>query len=142
MLGNIFRQAQLVEVATILSTLLKSGVPVHESLQITAQSVSNIVYKEAVARIVSPVLKGNTVSAFLDKRLFPPLFIQMVQVGEKSARMEQNLDFLAAFYQKEVQYRIKNILTLLEPFLLIIVGIAVLLLALAVLGPIYQIAGS
>lgn len=140
--GNIFRQIQLAEVAAVLSTLLKSGVPAHESLQITAQSVRNPVYQKAIARIIPGVLKGSTISAFLDRRLFPPLFMQMMEVGEQSARIEQNLDYLADFYQKDVANRMKNILTLIEPVLLIIVGIAVLLLALAILGPIYQIAGN
>ena len=141
-LGNILRQAHLVETATVLSTLLKSGVPVHESLEVTAQSLGNSVYRKAVEKMIPPVLKGNPLSAFLDRRLFPPLFVQMVEVGEKSARIEQNLDFIASFYQKEVEQSLKNILTLLEPVLLIIVGAAVLLLALAIFGPLYQVAGS
>ncbi len=141
-LGNIFRQVQLAEIAAILSALLKSGVPVHESLQITAHSVRNPVYQKALARVIPAVLKGSTISAFLDRRLFPPLFMQMMEVGEQSARIEQNLDYLADFYQKDIANRMKNILTLIEPVLLIIVGVAVLLLALAILGPMYQIAGS
>lgn len=141
-LGNIFRQVSLSETAVTLSTLLKSGVPVHESLKIAGTSLRNGVYGQALLRVVPPVLKGNPISVFLDRKLFPPLFVQMMEVGEKSAHIEQNLDYLAEFYRKEVERSLKNILTLLEPILLIIVGIAVLLLALAVLGPIYQLAGG
>lgn len=141
-MGKIFTQVQLVELSTVFSTLLKSGVPVHESLQITAESIRNSVYQKELARIIPAVLKGNPVSMFLDRKLFPPLFMQLLEVGEKSARIEQNLDFLANFYRKEVEHSMSNILTLLEPILLIIVGVAVLFLALAVIGPIYQIAGS
>ncbi len=141
-LGSIFRQVSLSETAVTLSTLLKSGVPVHESLKIAADSLRSDVYRQALLKVVPPVLKGNPISVFLDRKLFPPLFVQMMEVGEKSAHIEQNLDFLAEFYRKETERSLKNILTLLEPILLIIVGIAVLLLALALLGPIYQIAGG
>jgi len=141
-MGQIFIEVQLIEISTIFSTLLRSGVSVHESLQITTESIRNTVYQRALARIIPPVLKGNPISMFLDRKLFPPLFMQMLEVGEKSARIEQNLDFLADFYRKEVENTMKNLLTIIEPALLIIVGIAVLFLALAVIGPIYQIAGS
>ena len=66
----------------------------------------------------------------------------MVEVGEKSASIEKNLDFLATFYQKEVENTVKNLFTLIEPVLLVIVGIVVLFLALAIIGPIYQSAGQ
>lgn len=141
-LGGIFRRVYLAQSAKILGTLLKSGVPIHESLMILAESMDNATFRDAILRIVPEVLKGNPISPFLNSRIFPPLYIQMVEVGEKSASMEKNLDFLAAFYQKEVDQSMKNILSLLEPVLLIIVGAAVLLLALAILGPIYQTVGG
>ena len=140
-LGGIFRRVYLAQSAKILGTLLKSGVPIHESLAILADSMENATFRDAIRRIVPEVLKGNPISPFLQKKLFPPLYVQMIEVGEKSASMEKNLDFLAAFYQKEVDHSMKNILSLLEPVLLIIVGVAVLLLALAILGPIYQTIG-
>lgn len=141
-LGGIFRRVYLAQSAKILGTLLKSGVPIHESLAILAESMENATFRDAIRRIVPEVLRGNPISPFLTSRVFPPLYVQMVEVGEKSASMEKNLDFLAAFYQKEVDQNMKNILSLLEPVLLIIVGIAVLLLALAILGPIYQTIGD
>lgn len=141
-LGKVFRQVYLVETTKMLSTLLKSGVPVHESLAITADSVSNAVFRRALRRIIPEVLRGNPISPFLDRRLFTPLFVQMMEVGEKSARVEQNLTYLSSFFQREVESTVKNLLTLLEPALLILVGVAVLLLALAIIGPLYQVAGG
>jgi len=95
--GKVFRQVYLVETSKTLSTLLKSGVPVHESLSITAESLGNTEFRRAIRQVIPYVLKGNPISPFFNKRLFPPLFIQMMEVGEKSARIEQNLDFLASF---------------------------------------------
>ncbi len=140
--GNIVRRVYLARSAKVLATLLKSGVPIHESLAITAGSLGNDAFQDAIRRVIPEVLKGNTVSAFLDRKLFPPLYIQMLEVGEKSASIERNLDFLASFYQKEVENSVKNLFTLIEPVLLVIVGIVVLFLALAVIGPIYQSAGQ
>lgn len=140
--GSIVRRVYLARSAKILATLLKSGVPIHESLAIMAGSLGNDAFQGAVNRVIPEVLKGNTISAFLDRKLFPPLYIQMLEVGEKSASIERNLDFLATFYQKEVENNVKNLFTLIEPVLLVIVGIVVLFLALAVIGPIYQSAGQ
>ncbi|MEK7487772.1 MAG: type II secretion system F family protein [Patescibacteria group bacterium] len=140
--GSLIRRVYLARSAKILATLLKSGISIHESLAITAGSLSNDAFQSAVRRIIPEVLKGNTISAFLDRKLFPPLYVQMVEVGEKSASIEKNLDFLATFYQKEVENTVKNLFTLIEPVLLVIVGIVVLFLALAIIGPIYQSAGQ
>ncbi len=140
--GSIVRRVYLARSAKVLATLLKSGVPIHESLAITAGSLGNDAFRGAIRRVIPEVLKGNTISAFLDRKLFPPLYIQMLEVGEKSASIERNLDFLATFYQKEVENNVKNLFTLIEPVLLVIVGIVVLFLALAVIGPIYQSAGQ
>ncbi|MCR4322789.1 MAG: type II secretion system F family protein [Candidatus Azambacteria bacterium] len=140
--GGLVRRVYLARSAKVFATLLKSGVPIHESLAITAGSLGNDAFQAAIRRVIPGVLKGGTVSAFLDRKLFPPLFIQMLEVGEKSASIEKNLDFLASFYQKEVESSVKNLFTLIEPILLVIVGIVVLFLALAVIGPIYQSAGQ
>lgn len=140
--GSIVRRVYLARSAKVLATLLKSGVPIHESLAITAGSLGNDAFQGAIKRVIPEVLKGNTMSAFLDRKLFPPLYIQMLEVGEKSASIERNLDFLATFYQKEVESTVKNLFTLIEPVLLVIAGIVVLFLALAIIGPIYQSAGQ
>lgn len=140
--GSLVRRVYLARSAKVLATLLKSGVPIHESLAITAGSLRNDAFQSAIRRIIPEVLKGNTISAFLDRKLFPPLYVQMVEVGEKSASIEKNFDFLASFYQKEVETTVKNLFTLIEPVLLVIVGIVVLFLALAIIGPIYQSAGQ
>jgi len=140
--GSIVRRVYLARSAKVLATLLKSGVPIHESLTIAAGSLRNDAFQGAIKRVIPEVLKGNTISAFLDRKLFPPLYIQMLEVGEKSASIERNLDFLASFYQKEVENNVKNLFTLIEPILLVIVGIVVLFLALAIIGPIYQSAGQ
>lgn len=140
--GGIVRRVYLARSAKVLATLLKSGVPIHESLAIMAGSLGNDAFQSAIRRVIPEVLKGNTISSFLDRNLFPPLYIQMLEVGEKSASIERNLDFLASFYQKEVENSVKNLFTLIEPILLVIVGIVVLFLALAIIGPIYQSAGQ
>ncbi len=141
-LGGILQRAYLVQFSKMLATLLKSGISMHESLSIASSGLDNAVFKKATAALVPHVLAGQPLSPFLDRSLFPPLYIQMMEVGEKSARIEQNLDYLAEFYRKEMEYRVKNILTSLEPFLLLIVGAVVLFLALALFMPLYQTIGT
>ncbi len=141
-LGGIFRRAYLVQFSTMLATLLKSGIPLHESLAITSASLDNSVFRKAAAFPIPFILKGQLLSPFLEKSLFPSMYIQLIEVGERSARMEQNLDYLAEFYRKEMEYKMKNILVSLEPILLLLVGGVVLFLAIALFLPLYQTVGT
>ncbi|OGD31495.1 hypothetical protein A3C91_01255 [Candidatus Azambacteria bacterium RIFCSPHIGHO2_02_FULL_52_12] len=141
-IGGILQRAYLVQFSKMLATLLKSGIPMHESLAIVGNGLDNAVFKKSALALVPHILAGQPLSPFLDRSLFPPLYIQMMEVGEKSARIEQNLDYLAEFYRKEMEYRLKNILTSLEPLLLILVGAVVLFLALALFMPLYQTIGT
>lgn len=141
-LGGIFRRAYLVQFSKMLSTLLKSGLPIHESLTIAGNGLDNVMFRNAVLKLVPTVLQGQPISPFLDRSLFPVLYIQMIEVGEKSAHVEQNLDYLADFYRKEMEYKMKNILTSLEPLLVLFIGAIVLFLALALFMPLYQTIGT
>ncbi len=140
--GALFLKVNLVRFSRIFATLLKSGIPVHESLAMAGASVRNGRVRSAIEMMVPYVLKGQGLSGLLDRRIFPPMYVQMMEVGEKSASIEKHLEYCADFYQKEVERTLKNLVTLLEPALLVIIGIAVLFLALAVLGPIYQAVGG
>lgn len=141
-LGAIFSKINLSRFAKVFSTLLRSSVPVNRSLEISAGSLGNIVFKKALLNIIPYVNRGDPVSVYLDRKLFPALFVEMIEIGEKTGKIEQNLDYLSDFYKKEIKQSIGSIITLLEPALVLIIGVVILFFALAVFAPLYQTISS
>jgi len=128
-----------------LAILLKSGIPIIEALNITANSIGNIRYKEIFIKIAEEdVARGISLgSAFRHhEKFFPRLISNMVGIGEKAGSLDLILDTLSVFYDEEVDATLKNMVTLLEPILLLIMGLIVAFIALSVILPIYQMLGS
>lgn len=128
-----------------LAILLKSGIPILEALDITANSIGNIRYKEIFIKIAEEeVARGISLgSAFRHhEKLFPHLVSNMIGIGEKAGSLDVILETLSGFYDEEVDTALKTLVTLLEPILLIIMGVIVAFIALSVILPIYQIVGS
>ncbi len=131
----------------ILGTLLKSGIPVVEALNITANTLGNEVYSKRLIFVSEKVEKGISISQALKKESkhkggFPQLISQMIGVGEKTGKLDETLIYLAEFYEKEVDNTTKNLSDILEPILLIIIGLVVAIVAIAIITPIYTISGS
>lgn len=134
-------------IATLSRTigiLLGSGIPLATALEISVNSTPNTVYKKAIIDIQKKVSGGkNLASAMMDhKRLFPPTYVKMIEIGEQSGALETNLLYLYDFYAEEVEDMSNNLTTLLEPILMIFVGAMIGVLALTIVGPIYQLTGS
>jgi len=128
-----------------LAILLKSGIPIIKALNITANSIGNIRYKEIFIKIAEEdVARGISLgSAFRHhEKFFPRLISNMVGIGEKAGSLDLILDTLSVFYDEEVDATLKNMVTLLEPILLLIMGLIVAFIALSVILPIYQMLGS
>jgi len=128
-----------------LHILLKSGLTINRSLEITSNVVKNNVYKKGLLRMIKDVEKGERMSASMQKikqskkhSIFPLLMIKMINVGESSGNLKESLDYLGSYYEKEVNDITKNLTVIIEPLLLVIVAIAVLFLALAVIMPISE----
>lgn len=139
--GRIAQQINLARFTITLSSLLKSAISIVEALDITAAVLNNLHYKQAILEAGKKVKTGQGLSESLEKypRLFPPLVTQMILVGEKSGTTEDLLNELAVYYTDEVDQTLKNISTIIEPVLMIFLGVAVAGLAVAVIMPMYSL---
>ncbi|TSC64432.1 MAG: type IV pilus assembly protein PilC, partial [Parcubacteria group bacterium Gr01-1014_106] len=142
--GYLIRQLNLARTERILGSLIRSGIPITEALDITSTAVSNARFQEALRDVRAQTQRGLAIATILAKypQLFPPLHSQMVAVGEETGKLHDVLLYLADFAEEEVAQLTKNLTTSLEPVLLILVGLVVGGVALAILAPIYQLTGS
>ena len=143
-INTIIKKINLARFARVLSSLLKSGIPIVQALEVASDSLSNIPYKELTAQAAIEVKLGKTIADSLGKneQLFPPLVVQMLQVGEESGTVEDILNQLAIHYEEEVDNILRNLSSIIEPLLLLVIGGVVGILAVALIAPIYNISGS
>jgi len=139
-IGNLSRQINLARFSRTMGTLLKSGMAIDQSLEITAQATENRVYRNITRRLIKEVKKGNTISSSLSNgKLFPKITVQMMRVGEGTGSLDITYFYLADYYETELDNSAKNMATILEPILLIVIGVVVGAMALAIITPIYKI---
>lgn len=140
-IGEIAKKINLARFARTVSSMLKSGTPILESLQIAADSLDNSQYKDALREAVSDVKMGKTLTSSLTKhpKLFSYLITQMIGVGEESGNVDTILDELAVHYESEVDDTMKNISSVIEPLMILVIGGVVGVLAVALLSPIYSL---
>lgn len=143
-LGQIISQSLLSRLSVNLSTLISSGLMITESLEILENIVGNEIYRKAISEIRESVKKGISISSIssLYPEIFPPLFNQMVLVGEKTGKLSTCLIQVGEFYQKESERSIENFIRILEPLLIVSLGILVGGLMATVLLPLYRIVGA
>jgi len=123
-----------------LGTLVGSGVSVLDSLKITADSVGNVIYKEDVLKASNEIRAGGSLSHSLSSsKLFPSVVSQMIRVGEQTGEIDNMLDSLANYYEEEVDTAIKSLSTLIEPLIIVFMGLAVGGILIAIMTPIYNI---
>lgn len=141
---EILKKINLERFTRILGTLLESGMPLDQSLRITVDATNNQVYKKAIAAFIPVVEKGSPLAEGLKNYpvLFPKLVTQMIAMGERTGNLEHTLNYLNEFYESEVDNTMKNLSTILEPALLIFIGLIVGGVAISILGPIYKITGN
>jgi type IV pilus assembly protein PilC len=141
--GGILKRIYMARFARNLSTLVTGGIPIIQALRIIAEVVNNAVYRDILLATAEQVTNGKSISESLMKyEEFPPLVTQMVRVGEQTAELDSILLKLANFYEKEVDSQISTLSSLLEPVIMVILGIGVGLLVAGVLLPIYNLASS
>jgi type IV pilus assembly protein PilC len=143
-IGNIAKEANAARTARTLSSLLSSGVDVLRSLSITRDVVQNYYYKEILADAYDRVEKGTALSeTFIERKdLYPVLVGEMIAVGEETGQIANMLLELAVFYENEVEHKTKDLSTIIEPVLMVVIGATVGFFALAMIAPIYSIADS
>jgi general secretion pathway protein F len=138
--GNLLRQLILSRFAKVLGLLLSSGVPVMRALEITAQVVVNRHYRSALTGVTAGLAEGGTLSGALRTTgLFPPLLVHMVAVGEKGGELEEMLGKAGSAFEREFESSVSGLMALLEPLLVLAMGLAVGLVVVAVLLPIFEL---
>ena len=143
--GTLVSYGNLARFARNFGTLIKSGVPISKSLEITANTLSNLKFKNDLVEISKSLTKGKNIGDSMKKGNYyeyPPLVSRMIAIGEKTGKLDETLIYLGNFYEDEVDDLSKNLSTVLEPILLIGIGLVVGFLALAIISPIYELTGS
>jgi type IV pilus assembly protein PilC len=130
----------LINFGRTMGVLLKAGIKIVEALDITADSLQNLVYRKKVREIAEGVKKGDPISKYLtaDEHLFPPIFSQMVVVGENTGKLDESILFLSDFYESELDEATRSLSSIVEPLLLLVMGGVVGFVALAIITPIYK----
>lgn len=138
--GILIKQSTLVEVTRTLSMLIEGGVPILTSLEIAQDATGNILYKEAFLDASKKVEKGFPLSEPLTNNpLFPPILGQMVAVGEQTGKMGDALFKLSRYFETEADSVVRSLTTMIEPLIMVILGVGVGFLVMAVLLPIYSL---
>ncbi len=142
--GKLYKKIIMAHFARVMYSLLKSGVTIDQSLEYAEGVMTNIYYRRAMRSIIPLISKGETLSDSLQDYpgLFDSLFLRMLALGERTASFEESFNNISDSYEREVDNQTKNLMTALEPLLLIFVGLIVGFVAISILGPIYSISGS
>jgi len=142
-LGSLFMKMYMARFARTGTTLVASGVPLIQMLEITGAAVNNVHVENSVRKAVEKVKGGKALSDSLGgDPNFLPLVPNMIRIGEQSGSLEQMLGKVAEYYEKEVDNEIKSISTIIEPVLMVVLGIVAFIIVAAVLLPIYGLAGK
>lgn len=143
-LGDLLKKIYLSRFAENLSTLISGGVQIAPALETAGEAVGNEVYKVIIIEARDAVRRGDQINSVLRKypENFPPLFTQMTLIGEKTGTLEKTLMHLVSFYQKEVNRALENVLNLLVPFTIVILGVVVGGMVGSVILTLYNVVGT
>ncbi len=140
-LGPIVKKLNLARFTIVFSGLMRSGMPIVEALKVSSDTMTNIYYQQAIADASDKVKIGVDLVAALERypKLFTPMVTQMIAVGEESGTMEKVLAEVSNFYESAVDDTVKNLSSIIEPVLVIVIGAIVGVLAVGLILPIYNI---
>lgn len=142
-IGGIFKKIYMARFSRNLATLISGGIPIVKALESVADIIGNQVYHDLIMDVAQQVRNGKSIAmALVDRPEFPPIISQMTQIGETTGKLNEILDKLAGFYEKEVNAVLSTLTTLLEPVIMILLGLAVAVMVAGILLPIYNLAGA
>jgi len=137
--GNLFLKTSINRFTRILGTLIRSGVPIIQSLRVSAESIGNDVIADAVMESADRIKEGQSISAPLEESgVFPPMVTQMIMVGEESGELETMLLNVSQFYDQEVERAVERLTSVIEPVLMSVVALLVGTLVIAMYLPIFS----
>ncbi len=140
---NVVRISALVDSTRTLSILINSGVSILDGLSIVIETTDNAIYQAAFKDIYTQVEKGSSLGAAMTKeQIFPPLLVQMTTVGEQTGHLDETLLRVSTYFEMESALAIKALTTLIEPLILVVLGLGVGFLVISVITPIYNLTNS
>jgi len=138
--GMLVRKIAVARFCRTLATLTSSGVPILEGLEITAKTSGNAIIEDAIMAVRKAVEEGKTISGPLaDTKVFPPMVVQMINVGEQTGALDQMLTKIAEFYEEEVDTAVAGLMKLIEPLMIVILGGIIGTIVTAMYLPMYAI---
>jgi type IV pilus assembly protein PilC len=141
LIGSLILRSAVAQLTRTLGTLVSSGVPLIHAFEICAKLMSNLAIRDAIKLTIQFVQEGRTIAAGLQaKNIFPPMVIHMVNIGEMTGRLDELLTKVASIYDDEVDDAISNITGLLQPMIIVFVGIIIAFLLIAMYLPVFQLA--
>lgn len=143
-IGNLYQKLYLSRITDNLNTMLTSGVPIVRAIDITAEVVGSRAYQEVLVEVADGVKSGLALSAAFSKhnKEIPGILVQMIQVGEETGSLGTILKTLTDFYKREVDDAVDTLVGLIEPVMIVVLGLGVGILLVSVLMPIYNLAGG
>jgi type IV pilus assembly protein PilC len=142
--GAIIKKINLASFTLTLSSLLQSSIPIIDAVKTTADVQGNVTYRDTLLLVSEQLKKGETISKILQNysNIFPPMVTEMIMVGEETGQVEQMLKEMSDYYSNEVDQTMKNFSTIIEPVIILALGLATAGIAVAVIMPMYSLAQS
>ncbi len=141
--GPVIRKSVVARFTRTFGTLLSSGVPILDAMEIVAKTAGNLVVQEAVMLVRQRVSEGKDVaSPLMQTKVFPPMVVQMIAVGEQTGAMDQMLQKIAEFYEDEVDAAVAAMTSIMEPLMMVVLGGIVGVMMIAMYMPIFELAGN
>ncbi len=143
-LSDVLKKVFLSRFCGNIATLISAGISINRALEITGDTVNNVVYKRIIGEIGQSVSEGEKISSVMAKYhgYFPPFVVQMIKVGEETGKLDKTLVEVVNFYQKEIKRSIDLFTSLIEPIMIIFLGLVVAMVAASVLTPLYGALGN
>ncbi len=141
LVGDLVTKVAVARFARTLGTLIHSGVPILQSLKITKETIGNEVVENAIQKVHDSIKEGDTIAAPLDEaKVFPAMVVNMIDVGEETGSLDQMLEKVADIYDAEVEAAVEVMLRMIEPLLIIFLGVVIGFIVIALYLPIFSLA--
>lgn len=142
-IGNLVRKSSVARFTRTLGTLLASGVSILDALEITAKTAGNVIIARAIKRAVMSIAEGDTITSPLkESGVFPPMVTQMISVGEKTGGLDEMLQKISDFYDEEVDDAVSALTSIIEPVIIVFMGIIIGAIMVAMYLPMFDIIGK
>ncbi|MEY2566187.1 MAG: hypothetical protein QOE35_716 [Actinomycetota bacterium] len=139
-IGPVVRYAVIERFCRILAAMVETGVPLPEAMHLASNGAHNLVYERALEQVQDALLEGEGLAGPIARtELFPSAVTQMVRVGEDTGTLDQQLEAMAKYYEKELEYKLKNLTTLFEPLVIVFMGVVVGFVAVALVSAMYGV---